>query len=147
MRKARYDLKQVICPNASTLGYSIRVARPGYWVETREGRYCRVLGRIAESDGSNECAGYLSVIALYTCSAALRWLHPCDVNACYEHPPAQLFQWLTGPDWVKSPKDIARIIAMHEHGTLQEQFIVNRDLPDQAYNARPEYVAQFILKG
>lgn len=145
MRKARYDLKQVICPNASTIGYSTYVAKPGYWITTAFST-ARVLGRIAEP---YECKGWLAVVSLLQGhrSAGIRWIDPKEVTAVYATPPAQLFQWLTGPDWVKSPKDIARIIAMHEHGTLQEQFIANRDLPDQAYNARPEYAQQFILKG
>lgn len=151
MRKARYDLRKVVCPNSSYLGYSSNVAKPGYWI-TWVGDHPgfnvgRVLGRIAETDGP-DCKGWLAVITLFSShnAAGIRWIKPTWVNTVYEKPPAKLLAWITGETWVKNKHDIARIIAMSEHGTLQEQFIENRDNPDQAYNARPEYIQQFILK-
>lgn len=155
MRRARYDMRQVICPNSSGIGYSSVIARPGYWIAWDEGdgqRFGRVLGRIAESEhftGAENCAGYIAAVRL-TCElthAYVAWVKPDTVQACYEKPPAALLAWLTGPDWVKSKGDIARIVAMSQHGTLSDHFIGNRDKPEQAYNARPAYVDQFILKG
>ena len=145
MRKARYDLKQVICKNSSHIGHSSNVARPGSWITIDTGRTARVLGRIAETDGPNDCVGWLAVITLYARSAGIAWIDPHDVRECYGTPPVNLMDWLTSPDWVKSKQDIHHIIAMDQHGTTQEQFIATRHDPDKAYNARPEYVAQFIL--
>ena len=148
MRKARYDLKQVICPKASCLGHSSNVAKPGYWIAFGPAQTIgRVLGRIAETDGPNNCKGHLAVIRL-SCEAThahIAWVDPQEVTACYSAPPAKLLAWLTGSEWVKDKGDIARIIAMSQHGTLSESYIDNRDKPEQAYNARPEYVQQFIL--
>lgn len=145
MRKARYDLQQVLCRHSSTLGHSTCIAKPGYWITTAFST-ARVLGRIAEP---YECKGWLAVVSLHTGhrSAGIRWLDPKEVTACYAQPPQQLLAWITGPDWVKNKSGIARIIAMSEHGTLQEQFIATRDDPEKAYNCRPEYAQQFILKG
>lgn len=151
MRKARYDMKQVVCPNASTLGYGKNIVRPGYWVRFAHGagdEIGRVLGRIAETDrDGNACKGFLAVIRLICEGTAggIAWVDPRDVTYALEKPPAKFLAWITGDEWVKSKDDIARIIAMHEHGTLSESYIENRDNPDQAYNARPEYIKQFIL--
>lgn len=153
MRKARYDMRQVICKNASLLGSATRIVRPGYWVTFDQGAGAptmgRVLGRIAETDRDGEnCAGWLAVIAFFAGHGfcGVRWVNPDDVREAYANPPRAILEWLTGPQWVKSAADIARIVAMSQHGTLSEAYIGNRDNPDQAYNARPEYVAQFILK-
>lgn len=151
MRKARYDMRQVICPNATTLGHCTVIAKPGRWIAWDDGaqRIGRVLGRIAETDyrDGTTCAGWLAVIGLFceATAAGIRWVNPAHVQAIYKEPPAQLLAWLTGAEWVKNKNDIARIIAMSQHGTLSESYIANRDNPEQAYNARPEYVAQFIL--
>jgi hypothetical protein len=80
------------------------------------------------------------------CFASVRWVDPREVWECYEHPPRDMLDWITQPAWVKSKHDIARVIAMSEHGTLSESFIVKRDDPANAYNARPAYVSQFILE-
>lgn len=153
MRKAKYDMRQVVCPNSSGLGYSSNIAKPGYWVSfngpSDQQCFGRVIGRIAETDrDGKDCRGYLAVVRLFMelTHAGIAWVNPSDVTACYENPPAELLAWITGAEWVKSKSDIARIIAMSEHGTLSDSFIGNRDNPEQAYNARPEYAAQFILK-
>lgn len=145
MLKARYDLQQVICRHSSGIGHSVHIARPGSWIVTNDAVTGRVLGRIAEADGAPECKGWIAAIMLHNHSAGIAWIHPYEVTLVYEHPPARLLAWLTGPDWVRSKHDIARIIAMDQHGTLQEQFIATRDDPEKAYNARPEYAAQWIL--
>lgn len=147
MRRARYDLKQVICKNSSCIRHSSNIARPGYWITYGAHNTGRVLGRIAETDRPNDCVGYLAVMRLSPGmqSAGIDWVNPSTVTNVYSTPPAQLLAWITAPDWVESKHDIARIIAMDQHGATQEQFIATRDDPDKAYNARPEYVAQFIL--
>jgi hypothetical protein len=151
MRKARYDMKQVICPNASLIAYGTRVVRPGYWIEFKVGsnrELGRVLGRVAETDRDGiDCTGHLAVIRLICEGTAggICWVPPADVIYALEKPPAKFLAWITGDEWVKSQDDIARIVAMNEHGTLSESYIENRDNPDQAYNARPEYIKQFIL--
>lgn len=159
MRKARYDMRQVVCRNSSCIGFSSNIARPGYWVtfgtpdavtgSTPYRSIGRVLGRIAETDRDGvNCAGFLAVVRLTMegTHAAVTWVPPAHVIACYEKPPAALLAWLTGDEWVKSKDDIARIVAMSEHGTLSESYIGNRDNPEQSYNARPEYINQFILR-
>ena len=153
MRKAKYDLRKVICPNSSCIGFSNNTAKPGYWItwKTDETHYGigRVLGRIAKTDhDGSDCAGYLAVMALFMESthAGVRWVDPREVTTCYEKPPADLLAWITGADWVKNAKDVARMVAMSEHGTTSDDYIATRNDPDKAYNARPEYVAQFILK-
>lgn len=152
MRKANYDCKRVICKNSSGLGYSSNVAKPGYWIAFKggSGEQCigRVLGRIAETDRQGaDCAGCLAVIRLHMESthAGIAWVNPNDVTHCYEKPPADLLAWITGSEWVKNKGDIARIIAMAQHGTTSESFIATRNDPEKAYNARPSYIKQFIL--
>ena len=152
MRKARYDMRKVICKNASCIGSSSNVARPGYWVTWTEANRTftgRVLGRIAETDrdGAN-CSGYLAIVRLHSGmqSAGICWVHPDSVSDCWQKPPAALLTWITGDEWVSNKDDIARIVAMSEHGSMQEQFIANRGDPEHAYNSRPAYVQQFILE-
>lgn len=154
MRKARYDMKQVICPKASCLGFSSNVARPGYWITWDSGAGSptvgRVLGRIAEDDyGSPRVVGHIAVMALFSdlTHAGVRWVAPDEVRSCHIDPPADLLAWITGRDWVKNKVDIHRLIAMSEHGTCSDDYIHKRNDPEQAYNARPEYVAQFIIGG
>lgn len=153
MRKAKYDLRKVVCPNSSCLGYSSNIAKPGYWIAWDDGngpQLGRVLGRIADTDvGGKVCEGYIAVVRLMMeCThAGVSWVDPKSVTRCYVKPPRHLLAWITGDVWVNSAKDIARIVAMSEHGTLSESFITTRDDPEKAYNARPEYVAQFILGG
>lgn len=154
MRKARYDMRQVVCVNSQCLGNSSNIAKPGYWIAYKSSaqiRFARVLGRIAETqqrDGLEDCAGWIAAITLYCelTSAGIAWVNPADVVACYDTPPRNLLAWITGQDWVKNKGDIARIIAMSQYGTTSEQFITSRNDPEKAYNARPEYVDQFILK-
>lgn len=150
MRKAKYDLRKVICPNASCIGYSSNVAKPGYWIAYgSDRRIARVLGRIAETDrDGTDCKGWLAVIrmGMECTSGFIDWVNPSDVRHCYAKTPADFLTWLTGTDWVQSKNDIHRIIAMNEHGTLSDQFIATRNDPAKPYNARPLYVDQFILK-
>lgn len=151
MRKAKYDLRMVVCRKASCLGYSSNVAKPGYWVsfvgDSGESCLGRVVGRIAKTDGL-DCRGYLAVMRLsMECTHAfVTWVNPDDVRHCYKKPPAALLNWITGAEWVKSAADVARLIAMSRHGTTSDQFIATRDDPEKAYNARPEYVNQWVLK-
>lgn len=147
MRRATYDRKKVICPNSSCIGYSSNVAKPGYWISYKNGfdsqSIARVLGRIASP---HDVGGFLAVMRLSMVGthASIAWVDPKDVSECYEKPPRALLDWITGDDWVKTAGDIARIVAMSEHGTTSESFIRTRNDPEKAYNARPEYVAQFI---
>jgi hypothetical protein len=153
VRKAKYDRRKVICRKASCIGYSSNVAKPGYWVSFvgGSGELCigRVIGRIAETDfEGTDCRGYLAVMTL-SCECThsfVRWVNPDDVRHCYETPPAALLTWITGADWVKSAADVARLIAMSQHGATSDQFIATRNDPEKAYNARPEYVNQWVLK-
>ena len=157
MRKAKYSMRQVVCRNSSCIGYSSNVARPGYWVMYRgdsEGlRMARVLGRIEYAQfvhgaRTPDVRGSLAVIRLTMggTHANIAWVDPGDVVECYEKPPAALMAWITGPDWVKSKRDIARILAMSEYGTTSEEFISSRDDPAKPYNARPEFCAQYIIE-
>lgn len=153
MRKARYDMRRVVCRNASLLGSATRIAKPGHWVIFDQGAGAptmgRVLGRIAECDQDGaDCRGYLAVIAFYGGHGfcGVRWVNPDDVRECYARPPRAILEWLTGPEWVKSAADIGRILAMSQHGTLSEDYIGTRNDPEKAYNARAEYIGQFILK-
>ena len=130
MRKATYDLRKVVCRNASCIGYSSNIAKPGYWITWNGGNSTgRVLGRIAESDHFPG-KGYLAVIQLHAANkhAGIQWVNPDDVVCCYEKPPAKLLAWLCGEDWVKNKDDIARIIAMSHHGTLSEEYIDNEPI-------------------
>lgn len=153
MRRASYDLRKVICPHAHCIGYSSNVAKPGYWLTWQNGERVevgRMVGRIARTEGVNpaDCAGWILSVRLICENTAAHcyWVNPSDVIACYENPPAALLAWITGPEWVKNKSDIARIVAMSEFGTMSEPYIASRHDPEKAYNARPEYVAQFILK-
>lgn len=159
MRKAKYDRKQVICKKSSCIGHSTNVARPGSWIRYNvdetgsmraHSRIGRVLGRIDRADGPDgfEYRGWLAVIYLSLSgrTGAIAWVDPDTVRECYENPPANLFAWITGEQWVKTKGDIARIIAMAQHGTTGEEYIATRDDPDKPYNARPEYARQFVLE-
>lgn len=151
MRKARYDMRQVVCPNASCIGHSSNIAKPGYWITwNMHGslRTGRVLGRIAECDDDGyDCAGFLVVMMLHVghMHAGIQWIEPTTVTECYDKPPKELFAWITGDDWVKNKGDIARLIAMSEHGTTSESYIATRNDPDKPYNSRPGYNEQYIL--
>ena len=156
MRKARYNMQQVICRNASHIGYSTTRAKPGYWVAYKNfgvPHIGRVLGRIAETDRQGlDCKGYLAVMVLgMDCThAGVQWVDPSYVTHCYERPPAALLTWITNPiNWVKSKHDIARLIAMARHGTTSDQFIATRNDPDKPYNnpAHAEaFNGQYILE-
>lgn len=153
MRRAKYSMKRIICPNASSIGYSTTICKPGYWVVwVEDGREYsgRVLGRIEETENKNglkDCAGMITVIRFYSGgrSCGVAWVDRHSVRECYPNPAANLAKWITGDDWVKSKKDILRIIAMQQHGTLSEEYIGDRDNPEKPYNCRPEYVNQFEL--
>ena len=150
MRKARYSLKQVICKNSSCIGHSSNVAKPGYWLTYKINgatATARVLGRIDATDEGIPCVGYLAVVRLHFGGtfAGIAWVHPDEVTDVYQNPPAELFAWITGAEWVKNKHDIARIVAMSEHGTLSESYIASRNDPEKAYNARPEYINQFVM--
>jgi hypothetical protein len=153
VRRAKYSAKKVYLPNASTLGFGVRYAKPGSWI-TWETDGCapntgRVLGRIDETarDGLENCDGWLAVMALSRDMghAHVRWVNPADVYQCQESPPAALLAWITGEEWPTHRRDIPRLIAMSEHGTCSNEYIASRNDPAKPYNARPEYVAQFIL--
>ena len=156
MRKARYDMQQVICRNASHIGYSTKRAKPGYWVaynnlgDTHIGR---VLGRIAETDRQGfDCKGFLAVMVLgIECThAGVQWVDPSFVTHCYEHAPHDLLTWITDPtNWVSNKGDITRLIAMAQHGTTSNQFIATRNDADKPYNnpARAKaFNGQYILE-
>ena len=132
------------------IGGSVLTAKPGHWVTYVDGdiRPGRVLGRIDETDGPNDCVGWLAVIRLYSGMdhAGIDWVDPQSVRRVEEKPPRALLEWLTGDDWVRSAADIARILAMGQYGTLSEQFISTRDDPAKPYNARKEYRNQWILQ-
>ncbi len=155
MRKIRLDRKQVMLPNASTLGYGLYKAKPGNWImwsDDGHTRIGRVIGRIAEADRVagkpyDYCVGWLVVMRLYDDMdhAGINWVEPKKVTRCLEQPPHALLAWITGPEWVTTKEDGYRLIAMSEHGTTSEQFIHKRDNPDQAYNARPQYIDQLKL--
>jgi hypothetical protein len=151
MRKARYDLQQVICRNSSLLGYATRVVRPGYWVAwtmSNDLRVGRVMGRVAETDldGAN-CAGWLVVMLLDSTHshAYTVWVDPLWVTYAVEKPPKELLTWITGDEWVKNKEGLHRLLAMSQHGTTSEQYIASRNDPDKPYNSRPAYVSQWIL--
>lgn len=150
MRKAAYSCKRVICPNASLIGDSTRIAKPGHWIVWRDGeawRVGRVMGRIEKNDGPNYYAGHIVAMCLSTDleSAGIRWVNPADVTHCSESAPAQMLAWISGPEWVKNKKDIARLIAMAQHGTTSERYIGTRNDADKPYNSRPEYAAQWVM--
>lgn len=143
MRKAQYDRKQVICKNSSFIGYSTRIAKPGYWIVFRlsETKTCmaRVLGRIASCDSQGfDCTGWLAVMRLGDSGRHtwVNWVNPDDVLECYETAPYNLLSWLTGENWVKTKDDIERIVAMSEHGTTCTSYIDSRDDPEKPYNRK-----------
>lgn len=153
MRRAKYSAKHVRLPHASTLGFDVTVAKPGYWIMwTEEGQthVGRVLGRIDEAErgeGLPDCKGHLAVIAL-ACDlhhAHVRWVDPADVERCQPTPPAALLAWITGEDWPATAREIPRIIAMADYGTCSQTSINFRNDPSRHYNARPEYIAQYVL--
>lgn len=156
MRRAKYSAKKVYLPNATSIGYCVKWAKPGYWImwNAQPGVLSvgRVLGRIEWAqfnEGNREdVRGYLAVMALADdCTHAyVRWVAPKEVACCQEKPPRALLDWITGDKWAKRGADVGWYIALAEHGTTSDSYIATRDDPAKAYNARPEYVAQFIIK-
>ena len=166
MRKAKYSAKKVRLPNASTIGYGMYYAKPGNWITwgdpqedgSKQHRCGRVLGRIECAAyeiglGTQDCAGWLGVMQLSDdmTHAYVRWVNPDWVEVCHEKPPVQLLDWITGRDWPKQGKDVARLIAMAHYGTCSESYISQRDDPEKPYNGRnglisaDEYNAQYVL--
>lgn len=152
MRKFKMSGRRVICRNASLIGYSTNVARPGSWIVFNDGaglRVARVLGRIERTDnGGEDCRGWIAAVrmSIDATSASIAWVNPADVVQCLDAPPHQLLSWITGADWPTDAAGRARAVAMGEFGTLSEQFIETRDDPAKPYNSRPEYATQWTLE-
>lgn len=93
---ASFDLVPVYLPGASTLGYGQGWARPGFWIEFKEGENTRsgvVLGRI----NRGKCAGQLVALAIglmdLRCGME-RFVHPTDVVNCYKPPSPEYLRLL-----------------------------------------------------
>jgi hypothetical protein len=127
---ATIDGKQVICRNASLLGYSTRRARVGcffvYYEEDGSNHVARMLGRIAHAPGlppeRKPIKNHILAMALmsWAQSAAERWIDPATVIAVYEKPPTRLAAFFFAE---KLPYDAHTMRRLMEHGTLQDQFI------------------------
>ena len=151
MRKFKMSGRRVICRNASLIGHSTNVARPGSWIVFNDDglRVARVLGRIERTDnGGEDCRGWIAAVCLFVDAsfANIAWVNPADVVRCLDAPPRAMLDWITGADWPKDAAGRARVVAMGAHGTLSEQFITTRDDPAKPYNSRPEYAAQWTLE-
>jgi hypothetical protein len=166
MRRAKYSAKKVYLPKASTIGYGTYYAKPGFWLTWADPqqngntvrRNGRVLGRIECAAyeiglGTQDCVGWIAVMQLADdmTHAYVRWVNPEWVEICYEKPPAQLLAWITGDEWPKQGKDVARLLAMANYGTCSESYISQRNDPEKPYNGRnglisaDEYNSQYVL--
>ena len=153
MRRAKYSAKKVRLPNVPVFGFNVQEAKPGHWVMWDEGsrRVGRVLGRIEHAqfnDGNLEdVRGWLAVMQLSDnmTHAYIRWIDPARVVECYEKPPAALLAWITGDEWAKRGADVARYVAMSEHGTTCNEYIATRDDPKKPYNRNADFAKQYEL--
>ena len=97
------DNRATILPNASLLGFSTNEAKRGSWVlyEHMEQLHAgRVVGRV-------HCEGtiYLEIITTDAAMtfAAVRWINPTAVKACFPAPNRQVFEFLMG-EWTDADK-------------------------------------------
>lgn len=115
----------VYCPNASTLGYGLTHAEPGFYLalepESYGGDIARVLGRI-ESTPDKSMEGYILTLVLAQNGrhAFERWINPKDVRECYASSPAALWQFFTAD--LPNPRTT---IALASHGTLSANYAEN----------------------
>ena len=104
------DNNFVYLPNASTLGFGLRKAKRGNWVqwESDNGHHVgRVIGRVI-------CEGkvYIEVAkaALDFSSAYVRWVDPAKVRECRKNPPRRVFEFFAATTW-DNPEDIHAALA------------------------------------
>jgi len=91
--KVTISSKEVHLPNASSLGFDKRTARPGNWIVWKANKgsdaadHGRVLGKIVEhSNDQVDITGYLAVLVVneVLTSAFIQYVHPADVLRCTE---------------------------------------------------------------
>jgi hypothetical protein len=125
-RTVTVSQEKVICPNASTLGYSTNVARPGDFITTDAGDNCRVLGKIIENDSRSTFNGYLLALVFGSNDSFLmeRWIDPASVVSVL--PPSEvihLLRWFA-QDTLPAP-DLCCYAA--SYGTLSGYYILQID--------------------
>jgi len=93
------DNAQIICPNATMLGFGIRHCKRGFWVhfkdENDRERVGRAIGRVT-------CEGkvYIEVAtaAENFSSAFIRWADPAKVLEIRRSPPRHVFNFFADTD-------------------------------------------------
>jgi hypothetical protein len=124
------DGRQVICRNASLLGYSTCRARVGcffvYYDEAGTNHLARMLGRVAFAPaigrGEKPIKNFILAMVLtsWAQSAMERWVDPATVLAVYEKPPTNLAAFFFQP---KLPYDAQTMRRLMEHGTVSDEYI------------------------
>lgn len=129
-RDATIDGKQVICRNASMLGYSSVKLRVGMVFTVSDeyggdGSAFRMIGRIAYAPALRGDAGPIRnwILALVLSNDGTfcyeRWINPEHVTST--HPvPSRMAEFFFAP---KLPYDVATLRRLEEYGTLSDQFV------------------------
>lgn len=146
----RIDSRQVICRNASLIGYSTRTARVGSFLIYADGakrggsdrpQMARMLGRV-HADGRTYI---LAMVLSSTCGSAFeRWIAPDDVLECYDKAPAKLAAFFFGElprELVREPQLMRRLM---DHGTIGEEYIDHLQERVQMFQGRDAAAAREV---
>jgi hypothetical protein len=142
------DGRQVICTNASLLGYSTRRARVGcffvYSDEAGTNHVARMLGRIVYAPdlppGKPIKNHILAMVLMsWAQSAAERWVDPATVIAVYEKPPTRLAAFFFAE---KLPYDAHTMRRLMEQGTVQDSYIEKHAERVAMFKERDEIAAR-----
>lgn len=142
------DGKQVICRNATLIGFATCKARVGSYFVYHDGteqRMARMLGRIAFAPALPDIDGkygtgakhiknhILAMVWFPMGHCAERWIDPADVIECYANPPADIAAFFFAP---KIPYDAQTMRRLMEYGTCSSGRAANI----------PEQVAEFAQR-
>jgi hypothetical protein len=143
------DGRQVICTNASLLGYSTRRARVGcffvYSDEAGTNHVARMLGRVvfAPRLGAELKPVKNHILAMvlmsWAQSAAERWVDPATVIAVFEKPPTRLAAFFFAE---KLPYDVHTMRRLMEQGTVSDSYIENHADRVAMFKERDEILAR-----
>ena len=122
------DGKQVICRNATLLGFATCKARVGSYFVYHDGteqRMGRMLGRVAyapalQGDTKPIVNHILAMVWFPMGHCCERWINPADVIECYTNPPASIAAFFFAP---KIPYDAQTMRRLMEHGTCSDHYI------------------------
>lgn len=125
------DGRQVLCRNASTIGYSsvfLRVGMPFTFRDGEETRTARMLARVkyAPQLAHNEKPIKNWILAMVLSPMGThcyeRWVNPDDVTQTHPEAPTKLAAFFFAP---KLPYDVHTMRRLMAHGTIADSYIDN----------------------